>query len=40
MWGNIVAKKKNIWGNIVTIYSVLKKTNMKQNFQPAQYEKN
>jgi hypothetical protein len=28
-----------MWGNIVTIHSVFKKTT-KQNSQPAQYEKN
>jgi len=29
-----------MWGNIVTIYDVLKKKSTKQNFQPAQYIKN
>jgi len=29
-----------MWGNIVTIHSVLKKKTTKQNSQPAQYEKN
>jgi hypothetical protein len=33
------SKTKIMWGNIVTIHSVLKKTT-KQNSQPAQYEKN
>jgi hypothetical protein len=28
-----------MWGNIVTIHSVLKKKTMKQNSQSAQYEK-
>jgi hypothetical protein len=32
-------KTKTTWGNIVTIYSVLKKKTTKQNSQPAQYKK-
>ena len=28
-----------MWGNIVTIHSVLKKKSTKQNSQPAQYKK-
>jgi len=39
MWGNTVAKKKNMWENIATIHSVLKKKSIKQNSQ-SQYEKN
>jgi hypothetical protein len=39
MWGNTVAKQ-NYMGNIVTIHNILKKKTMKQNSQPAQYEKN
>jgi len=29
-----------MWGNIVTIHSILKKKSTKQNSQPAQYKKN
>jgi len=29
-----------MWGNIVTIHSVLKKKTTMQNFQSVQYEKN
>jgi len=32
-------KTKIMWGNIVTIHSVLKKKSTKQNSQPAQYKK-
>jgi hypothetical protein len=39
MWGNTVAKQKPC-GDIVTIYSVLKKKSTKQNSQPSQYKKN
>ena len=35
-----IVLKKTMWGNIVTIHSVLKKKTTKQNSQPAQYEKN
>jgi hypothetical protein len=38
MWGNTVAKQKP-YGDIVTIYSVLKKKSTKQNSQPSQYKK-
>ena len=34
------SKTKTMWGNIVTIHSVLKKKITKLNSQPAQYEKN
>jgi len=30
-------KKKTMWGNTVAIHSVLKKKNIKLNFQPAPY---
>jgi hypothetical protein len=32
--------KKTIWRNTVAIHNILKKKTMKQNSQPAQYEKN
>jgi hypothetical protein len=38
--GKYYSKPKTMWGNIVTIHSVLKKKTTKQNSQPAQYEKN
>jgi len=38
--GKHCSKTKIMWGNIVTIHGVLKKKTTKQNFQPAQYEKN
>jgi hypothetical protein len=34
------SKTKTMWGNIVTIHSVLKKKITKQNSQPAKHEKN
>ena len=37
--GKHCSKTKNMWGNIVTIHSVLKKKSTKQNSQPAQYKK-
>jgi len=37
--GKHCSKTKTMWGNIVTIYSVLKKKYMKQNSQPVQYKK-
>jgi len=37
--GKHCSKTKIMWGNIVTIHSVLKKKSTKQNSQPAQYKK-
>ena len=37
--GKHCSKIKTMWGNIVTIHSVLKKKSTKQNSQPAQYKK-
>jgi len=37
--GNHYSKTKTMWGNIVTIHSVLNKKITKQNSQPAQYKK-
>ena len=34
------SKTKTMWGNIVTIHSVLNKKITKQNSQPAKHEKN
>jgi len=38
--GKHCSKTKTMWGNIVTIHSVLKKKSTKQNSQSAQYKKN
>jgi hypothetical protein len=38
--GKHCSKTKTMWGNIVVIYSVLEIKTIKQNSQPAQYEKN
>jgi hypothetical protein len=38
--GKHCSKTKTMWGNIVTIHSVLKKKSTKQNSQLAQYKKN
>ena len=37
--GKHCSKTKIMWGNIVTIHSVLKKKSTKQNSQSAQYKK-
>ena len=37
--GKHCSKTKTMWGNIVTIHSVLKKKSTKQNSQLAQYKK-